>query len=77
MMFLCQNADFRFSYKKQWFLNGFEQPTSSNFKQLQATSSNFSNFKQTQGGANAPSGPGAGTNEILKMLTVEAYRKDI
>jgi len=25
----------------------------------------------------ALSGPGAGTNEILKMLTVEAYRKDI
>ena len=39
MMFLCQNADFRFSYKKQWFFNGFEQPTSSggaNFKALKA-----------------------------------------
>jgi hypothetical protein len=28
MMFLCQNVDFRFSYKKQWFFNSFEQPTS-------------------------------------------------
>jgi hypothetical protein len=35
MMFLCQNVDFRFSYKKQWFFNSFEQPTSrraANFK---------------------------------------------
>ena len=42
--------------------------------QLQATTSNR---KQLQGGANALTGEAHFTNEILKMLTVEAYRKDI
>ena len=67
MMFLCQNADFRFSYKKQWFFNSFEQPTSSGGKARPRRARR----------RDAPTEPAHFLSEILKMLTVEAYRKDI
>ena len=70
MMFLCQNADFRFSYKKQWFFNGFEQPTSSGAKRHQSAQS-------ARPRRDVPTGKAHFLNEILKMLTVGAYRKDI
>jgi len=69
-MFLCQNVDFRFSYKKQWFFNSFEQPTSRRAP----------NFKARGGPRwrrDALSAPAHFLSEILKMLTVETYRKDI
>jgi len=73
MMFLCQNVDFRFSYKKQWFFNSFEQPTS-------RRAPNFKARAQLQGARprrDALTGKAHFINEILEMLTVEAYRKDI
>jgi hypothetical protein len=73
MMFLCQNVDFRVSYKKQWFFNSFEQPTS-------RRAPNFKARAQLQGARprrDAPTASAHFINEILEMLTVEAYRKDI
>ena len=89
MMFLCQNVDFRFSYKKQWFFNSFEQPTSRrapNFKARAGARRRAPNFKaraQLQGARPRARRRDALTatahllSEILKMLTVETYRKDI
>jgi hypothetical protein len=63
MMFLCQNVDFRFSYKKQWFFNSFEQPTSRrapNFKaraQLQGARPRAPTRAQLQGARGAATHP--------------------
>ena len=64
---------FVFHTKKQWFFNSFEQPTS-------RRAPNFKARAQLQGARrrrDALSAPAHLLSEILKMLTVEAYRKDI